>query len=57
MDNVLGYLKSARMEHGLVINFGSPRFQIKKFALSPSEKSPNVSLFASLFASFAFFRG
>ena len=28
---ILGYLKSARMEHGLLINFGSYRFQIKKY--------------------------
>jgi GxxExxY protein len=31
---ILGYLKSARMEHGLLINFGSYRFQIRKFAFS-----------------------
>ena len=28
---VLGYLKSARLEHGLLINFGSYKFQIKKY--------------------------
>ena len=28
---LLGYLKSTRMEHGLLINFGSNKFQIKKF--------------------------
>lgn len=28
---LLGYLKSAQMEHGLLINFGAYRFQIKKF--------------------------
>jgi len=31
---VLGYLNSARIEHGLLINFGSYKFQIKKYALS-----------------------
>ncbi len=31
---LLGYLKSARVEHGLLINFGSYKFQIKKYALS-----------------------
>jgi GxxExxY protein len=31
---ILGYLKSSRMEHGLLINFGSYRFQIKKYAMS-----------------------
>lgn len=28
---MLGYLKSSRSEHGLLINFGSPRFWIKKY--------------------------
>ena len=31
---LLGYLKSSRVEHGLLINFGSYRFQIKKFIWS-----------------------
>ena len=31
---LLGYLRSSKIEHGLLINFGAPRFQIKKFALS-----------------------
>lgn len=35
---LLGYLKSSRIEHGLIINFGSPKFQIKKFALSQQSK-------------------
>ncbi|MBI4657421.1 MAG: GxxExxY protein [Verrucomicrobia bacterium] len=30
---VLGYLKSSRLEHGLLINFGSYKFQIRKFAM------------------------
>lgn len=29
-----GYLKSARIEHGLLINVGSYKCQIKKYALS-----------------------
>ena len=33
---LLGYLKSTRIEHGLLINFGSFRFQIKKYILSQS---------------------
>ena len=28
---ILGYLKSSRVEHGLLINFGSPKFEIRKF--------------------------
>jgi GxxExxY protein len=31
---ILGYLKAARLEHGLLINFGSYKFEIRKFALS-----------------------
>jgi GxxExxY protein len=31
---VLGYLKAAKIEHGLLIKFGSYRFEIKKFVLS-----------------------
>jgi GxxExxY protein len=31
---ILGYLKSSRLEHGLLINFGSYRFGIRKFAWS-----------------------
>ena len=28
---ILGYLKSARLQHGLLINFGSPKFETRKF--------------------------
>jgi GxxExxY protein len=31
---LLGYLRGCRMEHGLLINFGAPKLQIRKFALS-----------------------
>ena len=30
----LGYLKSSRLENGLLINFGSHKFQIKKYILN-----------------------
>jgi len=33
---IFGYLRSARLEHGLLINFGAAKFQIRKFALSRS---------------------
>lgn len=36
---ILGYLKSARIEDGLLINFGSYRFQIKKYIMT-QEKIP-----------------
>ena len=31
---VLGYLRSCRTEHGLLINFGAERLQIRKYVLS-----------------------
>ena len=31
---VLGYLKSSRIEHGLLINFGGARFHIKKYIVN-----------------------
>jgi len=34
---LLGYLRCLRIQHGLLINFGAPRFQIRKYVLSSSE--------------------
>jgi GxxExxY protein len=31
---ILGYLRAARIEHGLLMNFGSRRFEIQKYALT-----------------------
>ena len=31
---ILGYLRGCRMEHGMLINFGSPKLGVKKYALS-----------------------
>lgn len=31
---LIGYLRATGYEHGLLINFGSSRFEIKKYALS-----------------------
>lgn len=31
---ILGYLRSARIETGLLVNFGSPVLQIKKYLIS-----------------------
>jgi GxxExxY protein len=54
---ILGYLKSARIQHGLLINFGSYKFQIRKFARSdvPIHRSMGglTALFSALFALFA----
>jgi GxxExxY protein len=57
---LLGYLKSSRTEHGLLINFGSYKFQIKKYAMSERGSSPpslGFSLLSGLFALSAFLRG
>ena len=37
LAQLLGYLRSSRFEHGLVINFGAPRFQIRKLVLRASD--------------------
>jgi len=34
---ILGYLRAARIEHGLLVNFGAAKFHIKKYAMSASE--------------------
>ena len=31
---LLGYLRASRIEHGLLINFGAPKLQIKKYILN-----------------------
>ena len=30
---LLGYLRATNIEHGLLVNFGAPKFQIKKYIL------------------------
>jgi GxxExxY protein len=30
---IFGYLRASRIEHGLLINFGSPKLEIKKYIL------------------------
>ena len=31
---LLGYLRACRIEHGLLVNFGGAKLQIRKYALS-----------------------
>jgi GxxExxY protein len=31
---LLGYLRASRVEHGLLINFGAPKLEVRKFVLS-----------------------
>ena len=58
---LLGYLRAARVEHGLLINFGAPKFEIRKFALSQPDQGIGAggiaSLLFSVLASFAPLRG
>jgi GxxExxY protein len=35
---MLGYLRSGKLEHGLLMNFGSPKFEIRKFAWSKHKR-------------------
>ncbi len=53
---IIGYLKSARIEHGLLINFGSYKFEIRKFAWSEQlqkSKIGLVSIFISALSAFS----
>ncbi len=34
---LLGYLRSSRIEHGLLVNFGARRFYIKKYILTDED--------------------
>jgi GxxExxY protein len=34
LAQLLGYLRASRLEHGLLINFGGPRLQVRKLILS-----------------------
>ena len=34
---ILGYLRSSKIEHGLLINFGNQRLQLKKLVLSKTD--------------------
>lgn len=55
---ILGYLKSSRLEHGLLINFGSFKFEICKFAWNPAKSRKgrlSEILLLSFFVLFAFF--
>lgn len=39
---ILGYLKSSRLEHGLLINFGSYKFELRKFVFSSTAPCPSL---------------
>ena len=42
---LLGYLRASRIEHGLLINFGAPRFQIKKYIMNDIVEASGKILF------------
>ena len=44
VGQIIGYLRATGFVHGLLMNFGSPKFEIRKFALSQD----NPSSFAHL---------
>ena len=58
---LLGYLRASRIEHGLLINFGAPKLEIRKFALSQPGRRIGAggvaSFLVSVLAAFAPFRG
>jgi GxxExxY protein len=55
---VLGYLKSSRVEHGLLINFGSYKFEINEYALSAAKPQGHPGGILGLFSALsAFFCG
>jgi GxxExxY protein len=49
---VLGYLKSSHLEHGLLVNFGSYKFEIRKFTWSEHVRPKGVflAIFSGLLA-------
>ena len=52
---ILGYLKSARIEHGLLINFGSYKFEIRKFVRTGSHPGTVHGAVTLCLAVFVFF--
>ena len=58
---ILGYRRASRVGHGLLINFGAPKFEIKKYALSQADEPGNsgglTRKLLSVFAAFAPFCG
>ncbi|OYW16925.1 MAG: hypothetical protein B7Z55_13565 [Planctomycetales bacterium 12-60-4] len=40
---ILGYLRAARIEHGLLVNFGASKFSIKKYVMSDPRSTSRMS--------------
>ena len=47
---IIGYLKSARLENGLLINFGSYKFEIRKFAWSENIQRNKAGALSTTFS-------
>ena len=45
---LLGYLRASRIEHGLLINFGGPRLQIKKYILTQESADRSLESYLGL---------
>lgn len=43
---VLGYIRASGMEHGAIINFGAPKFQIRKLGKQDLTPTPSLRRFA-----------
>ena len=39
---LLGYLRASRIEHGLLINFGAPKLEIRKSAIKPIQAKRRI---------------
>ena len=46
---ILGYLRSARVETGLLINFGAPKLHVKKYLMTDNPPSRNLFRSVSTF--------
>jgi len=52
---ILGYLKSAQIEHGVLINFGSYKFPIRKFVWSEKQQSSKARVVSILISALSAF--
>lgn len=52
---ILGYLKSARLGHGLLINFGSYKFEIRKYVWNEKQPQGTQSIVGLLLSAFSVF--
>ena len=42
-SQLMNYMKAAKLEKGLLLNFGAPRFEYKRFVYSRPKANPQVS--------------